>query len=145
MPIASIVFKINPQLQSDAFRKKKNFRGMPLHSIRSREGVWRKTAMILDYGWVAPWRGPAVPFRSFRPVLLLRCPNPSSAKEGCRFSSHSPSPLDGLEIGRRQRGGGRRWGGADDAGRALPDQRGASRAALQVPQGASGGARRPQL
>jgi hypothetical protein len=113
-----------------------------LQSIRSHEGVWRKTAMLLDYGRMAPWRGPAVPFLPPRSAVL---PPKSIHRERSRFSSHSPSPLDGLELGRWQRGGGRRSGGADDAGRALPDQRGASRAALQVPQGASGPPRRPQL
>lgn len=87
--------------------------------------------------------------RRLRPAAALSVPSPQAApqvppnstdeRKGCLSHTH-----DGLELRKRRRGGGRGRGGADDAGRAVPDQRGAGRAALQVPQGAPGPPRRPQ-
>lgn len=71
-------------------------------------------------------------------MTSLRRPNPPTRVKGASLSH------DGLELRKRRRGGGRGRRGADDAGRAVPDQRGAGRAALQVPQGAPGPPRRPQ-
>ena len=74
----------------------------------------------------------------------LAAPPKSTAERGKEEVPISLSRDDGLEFQQRRWGGRRGRRGADDAGRAVPDQRGAGGAALQVPQGAPGPPRRPQ-
>ena len=101
-----------------------------------------KTPQV-DYGRVAR-AGRSVPSlpREARAVASPRRPNLPPKEE--KRKSPSLSRDDGLEFQQRRWGGRRGRRGADDAGRAVPDQRGAGGAALQVPQGAPGPPRRPQ-
>jgi hypothetical protein len=87
--------------------------------------------------------GPAAPFHRAPRGRAVAAPPKSTAE---REIKEVPLSLreDGLELQQRRWSGRRGRRGSDDAGRAVPDQRGAGGAALQVPQGAPGPPRRPQ-
>lgn len=123
--------------------------GLVCISCKSEGAICKKAPLIsrLRPGGAAP---PLLAAAHRRSAAQIK-PKRKRKRKGTPSSFLPPAPVSphGLELARRRRRRRRarrgRRGRADDARRAVQDQRGAGRAALQVPQGAPGPPRRPQL